>query len=152
MKLKEILGGTLNIGILTIFYTLFGALISYLIFHLFDDHTDEWEKSSALYQFTDVTAELSLIGIIAYWTTHIIREHPPIFPISRELDRVIDTYVSGIFFAFAMFLFLEDLSTKIKFLYERYLKSHFVKVIPEDWSIIEALFGKRKTNTPKSRY
>ena len=51
-----------------------------------------------------------------------------------------------------MFLFLEDLSTKIKFLYERYLKSHFVRVIPEDWSIIEALFGKRKTNTPKSRY
>ena len=150
MELFEIIGGSLNISILTLFYTLFGALISYLIFHLFEDHTDEWEKSSALYQFVDVGSELSLIGIIAYWTTHVIREHPPIFPISRQLDRDIDTYISGVFFGFAMFMFLGDLSTKIQFLYNKYLKSHFVKVIPDEWSIIKAMFGKRKTNESKS--
>ena len=146
----ELLGGTLNIAILSIFYTVFGALISYLIYHLFEDHTEEWEQSSPFYQFADVGTELSLIGVIAYWTTHIIRDHPPIFPISRELDRAIDTYISGVFFAFAMFLFLGDLSTKIQFLYNKYLSTHFVKVIPEKWSLLKPNIKSGKTNKNKS--
>ena len=146
----ELIGGTLNIAILSIFYTIFGAFISYLIFHLFEDHTDEWENSSPLYQFADVGAELSLIGIVAYWTTHVIRDHPPIFPINRQLDRDIDTYISGVFFAFAMFLFLGDLSTKIQFLYNRYLKTHVVKVIPEQWSLLKTNIKSSKTNKNKT--
>ena len=147
MDMYEFLGGTLNIAILSLFYTVFGALISYLLFHLFEDHTKEWEESNSLYQFADVGTELSLIGIIAYWTTHIIRDNPPVFPISRQLDRDIDTYISGLFFAFAMFLFLGDLSTKIQFLYNKFLKTHFVKVIPEEWTLLKSL---RKTNRNKS--
>ena len=146
----EIIGGTLNIVILSIFYTVFGALISYLIYHLFEDHTLEWEQSSPFYQFGDVATELSLIGIAAYWTTHLIRDHPPIFPVSRELDRQIDTYISGVFFAFAMFLFLGDLSTKIQFLYNKYLNSHFVKLIPEKWSLLKSNIKSSKTNKNKS--
>ena len=151
MELYEFLGGTLNIAVLTIFYTMFGAFISYIMFHLFEDHTDEWEKSSSLYQFADVGTELSLIGIIAYWTTHVIRDHPPLFPVSRELDRYIDTYISGLFFAFAMFLFLGDLTTKIQFLYTKFLNSHFVKVIPENWSLLKSNITTRKTNESSSK-
>lgn len=147
MDVYEFFGGTLNIALLSIFYTVFGALISYLLFHLFEDHTPDWEKTSAFYQFADVSTELSLVGIIAYWTTHFIRENPPVFPISRQLDRDIDIYISGLFFSFAMFLFLGDLSTKIQFLYNKFLKTHFVKVIPEEWSLLRRL---RKTNGNKS--
>jgi hypothetical protein len=150
MEITELFAGTLNIAILSIFYTLFGALISYAIYHLFEDHTDEWEQSSAFYQFADVGTELSFIGIIAYWTTALIRDHPPIFHVSRQLDRDIDTYISGVFFAFAMFLFLGDLSTKIQFLYNRYLKTHFVKVIPERWSLLKSNIKSGKTNQTKS--
>jgi hypothetical protein len=150
MNLSEIIGGTLNVGLLALFYTIFGAFISYLIFHLFDDYDKEWENSGLLYQTADVSAELSLVGIIAFWTTYIIRENPPIFQVSVQLDRDVDTYISGLFFAFAMFMFLEDLSTKIKFLYEKFLKVHFVRIFPEKWSIIKSIFGSRKTEQTKN--
>jgi hypothetical protein len=142
MELIEILGGTLNIAILACFYTVFGALISYLLFHIFDDFNEEWEKSSVGYQVLDISAEVSLVGIIAFWSSHIIKEYPPIFPIQVKLDHEVDRYISGLFFAYAMFLFLEDLSNKIKFLQSKYLKQHFVKMIPESWSLVKAITGK----------
>ena len=144
-------GGTLNIAILACFYTVFGALISYLLFHLFDDCDEEWKRTSFVYKLIDVGAELSLVGIIAYWTMTIIRENPPIFRISRNLDRDIDTYISGIFFAFAMFLFLDDLSAKIQFMYKTHLETHFVKIIPEKWSIMKACMQTGKTNAKPAK-
>jgi len=144
--MEEVFHATLNISVLAIFYTVFGAIISYLIFHLFDDYDKEWENAGLFYQSADIGAELSLVGLIAYWTTHFIRDRPPLFPIARELDRQIDTYISGVFFAFAMFLFLGDLSTKIQYLYTTYLKAHFVKVFPEKWSVTRWM---RKTEAKK---
>ena len=146
MGILEFVNATLNISVLSIFYTVFGAIISYLIFHLFDDFNEEWQNSGVLYQFVDIGSELSIIGTIAYWITHIIRDHPPLFPIDRQLDRQIDTYISGVFFAFAMFLFLGDLSPKIQYLYNKYFKVHFVKVFPEKWSLTKWM---RKTEVKK---
>jgi hypothetical protein len=149
MEVTEILGGTLNIAILACFYTVFGGIISYLLFHLFDDFTEEWKKSSVGYQLLDISAEISLVGIIAFWSSHIIKEYPPLFPVHVKLDHEVDTYISGVFFAYAMFLFLEDLSNKIKFLYSTYLKTHFVKVIPESWTLAKAITGKTEKKTQK---
>ena len=142
MELAEILGGTFNIAILACFYTVFGALISYLLFHLFDDFNEEWQKSSLGYQLVDISAEISLVGIIAFWSSFVIKEYPPLFSVHQKLDHEVDTYISGLFFAYAMFLFLEDLSNKIKFLYTTYLKYHFTKVIPESWTVAKTLTGK----------
>jgi hypothetical protein len=150
MELTEMFGGTLNIAILACFYTVFGALISYVFFHLFDDCDEEWKRTSVVYKLIDVGAELSLVGIIAYWTMTILRENPPLVPIRRSLDRDIDTYISGIFFAFAMFLFLDDLSAKIQFIYKIHLETPFVKIFPERWSIIKALVYSGKTNTKRT--
>jgi hypothetical protein len=146
MDFTEVVYGSLNIAILAIFYTVFGAIISFFIYHLFDDFDKEWENSGLMYQCFDIGVELSIVGSIAYWTTAFIRDHPPLIPISRELDRQIDTYISGLFFAFAMFLFLGDLSTKIQYLYKTYLQTHFVKVFPEKWSITRWM---RKTELKK---
>jgi hypothetical protein len=152
MEWREIISGTLNIAILAIFYTVFGAFISYILFHLFDDYGKEWEEQGMLYQTADVATELTLVGAIAFWTTKIIKEYPPVFTIQTSLDREIDVYISGLFFAFSMFLFLNDLSTKIKYLYEKFLKTEFVRIFPEHWSIMKMVFGSHKTENKKPAY
>jgi len=149
MELTEILGGTLNIAILSIFYTVFGACISYLMFHLFDDFDKEWQSAGLVYQTADISLELSLVGTIAFWTMFLIREYPPIFSVHKQLDKDVDTYISGVFFAFAMFLFLGDLTTKIQFLYNTYLKQKITKAIPEDWSLTK-MIKPRKTEKQKT--
>jgi len=68
------LEGLLNIAILAIFYTVFGAFISYLLFHLFDDFGKEWKDQGILYQTADVATELALVGTIAFWTTKLIKD------------------------------------------------------------------------------
>jgi hypothetical protein len=150
MELHEIIGGTLNVAILAIFYTGFGAFMSYLLFHLFDDFGKEWQEQGILYQTADIATELSLAGSIAFWTTSIIKDAPPMFSVSKALDKEVDTYISGLFFAFAMFVFLEDLTKKIKYLYEKFLRTQFVKLFPEDWSVMKMIFGSHKTENKNS--
>ena len=139
MDLSEIIGVTLNTGILSIFYTAIGGLISYILYYFVDKHDEEWEKKSTLYQVSDVSIQLALIGTIAFWLTYIIKEAPPIFPVSKELDALVDTYISGVFFAYAMFLFIDFLDSKLKFIYHKVFDIHFEKMFPL-----------RKTNKKKS--
>ena len=150
MEWHEIMGGTLNIAILAVFYTVFGAFISYILFHLFDDFGKEWKEQGILYQSADVVTELSLVGVIAFWTTNIIKDAAPMFSVHKALDKEVDTYISGLFFAFAMFLFLGDLTEKIKHIYEKFLKTQFVRLFPENWSLMKMIFGSHKTENNKS--
>jgi uncharacterized membrane-anchored protein len=139
MKFQEIIGVTLNTGILAVFYTAIGGVISYLLYYFVDEHDEEWEKKSMWYQLGDVSLQLAFIGTIAFWITYIIKEAPPIFHVSRELDSLVDTYMSGVFFAYAMFLFIDFLDSKIKFLYHKLFDTH-----------LEKMFPVRKTNKKKS--
>jgi hypothetical protein len=152
MQITEILGANLNISILALFYTVFGAVISYVIFHLFDDYGKEWEESGIFYQTTDVVIELVIIGMIAFWSSYLIKNAAPIFPVHRDLDHQVDSYISSVFFGFAMFLFLGDLSTKIQYLYRSHLKAQFTKIFPQTWSVTKSLFGSRKTKETKDRF
>jgi uncharacterized membrane-anchored protein len=140
MELIEIIGVTLNTGILAVFYTVLGGVISYLLYYFIDEHDEEWENKSTLYQVGDVSIQLAVVGTIAFWITYIIKEAPPIFPVTRELDSLVDTYMSGLFFAYAMFLFLDFLDSKIKFLYHKVFDTH-----------LEKMFPLRKTNKNKSK-
>jgi len=149
MDVGEVLGGTLNIVILAVFYTLIGLLLSVLLYHLFDDCDKEWKAEHLAYQIGDIGLELGIIGSVAFWMTEITREWAPIFPIAKSLDLKIDTYVSGLFFAYAMFLFLEQLSEKVKFLYNEHIHKHIVRFIPPNWSVMKSVFASRKTNPKK---
>lgn len=149
MDVGEVLGGTLNITILALFYTLIGILISVVLYHLFDDCDKDWKTEPLAYQIGDIALELGIIGSVAFWTTEITRGWAPIFPVTKVLDLKIDTYTSGLFFAYAMFLFLEELSKKVKFLYQSYIHHHIVRYIPPNWSVMKTLFASRKTN-PKN--
>jgi uncharacterized membrane-anchored protein len=118
---SHIVGITLNTGLLVIFYVVFGGLLSYLLYYIFDEHDADWEQSSSFYQISMVILELVIIGVIGIWAAIIINEAPPVFHVSKKWDRFVDSYVAGVFFAFAMFLFLDNLSTKLKFLYHKFL-------------------------------
>ena len=105
-----------NIGILAIFYTLLGGVLSYVMHFLFDEFDDSWKAKTTLYQVYDVSVELVVIGLIAFWLVYFIRDAPPIFHVTKSMDELVDTYISGVFFSFSLFLFFGDLESKIKYL------------------------------------
>ncbi len=116
---------SLNLGVLAVFYTIVGAFTSYIIYNVFEEYDDDWKKSSFLYQVTDISLEITLIATVGFWLTYIIKEYPPMVPMSRKMDSVIDTYISGVFFSYSMFIFLDDLTSKIEFIYKKMLKDFF---------------------------
>jgi hypothetical protein len=146
MNVLEVLGITFNAVILALFYTVFGAIISYAFYHVFDEFDDTWEKKSELYKFSDVVIEIAVIAVIGLWSYRIIDNLPPFFSVSKELDSMVDGYMSGIFFTYAMFLFLDELSDKIKFLYEQHLGPHFKKIIPQHGSLVDLSLSYSKTD------
>lgn len=130
MKIEEIVGVTLNASILAVFYTVLGGVISYLLSTFIEVPFDQWKASSLWYQLGTVSLELSIIGSIGFWVTYTIRQAAPIFPISKELDHIVDTYIGGVFFAYAMFLFIELLDDKIRYLYSKLFDKHIEKMFP----------------------
>jgi len=137
INFKDSIYVSLNAAILAIVYTIFGALISYIFYHLFDEANDIWKKRSLLFQVSDVTFEVIIIAIIAFWSARIVQLLPPFFSVRKELDLLVDGYISGIFFIFAMFLFLDELTEKLKYLYETLLGKHFTKLMPQHGSIVD---------------
>jgi hypothetical protein len=133
MKLSEFAAVSVNVGLLAIFYTVFGGLFSYLLYFFVDVHDDIWETRSLAYKLYDTGLELVIIGLVAFWPMYYINKAPPMIPVSRELDDLVDTYVSGIFFVYAMFIFLDDLEEKLKSLY----KTIFGKDISRKTNIIK---------------
>jgi hypothetical protein len=138
---------SLNIGLLAAFYTTMGGLLSYIIYYLFEDHGDKWEARSFLYKLTDILVELTIVGIVAFWVTFAIKEYPPLVPMSKEMDALVDTYISAVFFGYSMFIFLDDLTKKIKHMYSILFKKNFDKIFPEG-SILD-IFS-RKTDSTNS--
>lgn len=129
---------TLNAAILAVFYTLLGVLLSYVMYHMFDSFDDSWKEDRSLaFQLTDVSLEISILSIIAFWSAHIIEIAPPFFYVRKELDTLVDGYISGIFYIFAIFIFMDELTDKLKFLFEKMFNSGFSKYFPQYGSIID---------------
>jgi hypothetical protein len=142
---------TFNVAILSVFYTMFGGILSYFLHYLFDEFDDKWKERSLAFQLADIFLELSIIGVIAYWLIDYIHKAPPIFHVSKKLDLEIDSYTSGIFFVFAMFIFLNDLTSKIQHIYHQVVGPHFEILLPNEGSIIDLSlrYAPRKTETQK---
>ena len=128
---------SLNVAILAIFYTLLGGLSSYFMHLFFDDFDASWKSKSLTYRILDVCFELILIALVGFWPMFYIREAPPIFPVSKIIDELVDSYNSGIFYSFSLFLFFEDLTSKIKYLYKESVDPVVKKKIPTKGSILD---------------
>jgi hypothetical protein len=128
---------SLNVAILAIFYTLLGGFSSYFMHWFFDEFDASWKSKSLGYRVLDVGIELILIALVGFWPMFYIREAPPIFPVSKALDELVDSYNSGIFYAFSLFLFFEDLTAKIKHLYAECVDPIIKKRMPTKGSILD---------------
>jgi len=140
---------TINAGLLAIFYTGLGVVISYFLYHIFDEYNEEWQKKSAWFKISDVTIEVVVIGIVAFWSSRAVEIMAPFIPVRKELDRLVDGYISGIFFVFAMFVFLDSLSEKVRHLQEQYFAHQFENLLPKHGSLVDlslSYFPVRKTD------
>jgi hypothetical protein len=143
---KEAFYVTVNASLLAVMYTLFGALISYIFYHIFDEFDENWKKRSELYKITEVTVEVVIIAIIAFWSAFYIEKLQPFIAVRKQLDTLVDGFISGIFFIFAIFLFIDQLTDKLKYLYHDYLGEHAGRFFPQYGSIIDfSLSYKPKT-------
>ena len=135
---------TANIGIFALIYTLAGAILSYVLWYAFDPYDDEdekskkiWEEKGLLFQLYDISVELVLIAITAFWLTYYLDTAAPIIPIRKGLEDFIDSYTSGMFFMFAVFIFLNDLTSKLKYVFNTILGDWFDYYIPEEGSLLD---------------
>ena len=137
-KLKsEPLAVTGNAALLAIIHTVYGAFISYLFYYFFDEFNDRWKKRSILYKLADVSVEVMLIAIFGYWASEFTELIPPLFPMSLEHEKAVDTWISGIFFVIALFLFLDELTEKLKYLQNYFFEDIFSKMLPKYGSIVD---------------
>jgi hypothetical protein len=134
---NERLAVTGNAAVLAILHTIYGGFISYLFYHLFDEFDEKWKKRSQLYKFTDVSVEIMLIAAFGYWASELTDIIPPIFPTTEKHREAVDTWVSGIFFVIALFLFLDELTDKLKYLHHYYFENVFSAYLPQYGSLID---------------
>jgi hypothetical protein len=139
-----------NAGILAIFYTILGAIISYMMYHIFDDFDEDWKKRPLWFQLLDVCLEVGVLSVIAFWSAHVIEIAPPFFHVRKELDLLVDGYISGIFYIYAVFMFLDSLTEKFKYLFDEILAVHFNKIFPQYGSILDLSLSYQKPKTEKS--
>jgi len=132
---------TANIAFFSIMYAMAGGFLSFVLYYLFDTYdppeSTEWETKGLAFQFTDIALEISIIGLVAFWLVYFINVSTPIIPIRKGLEDFVDSYTSGLFFMFAIFIFLEDFSNKMKYLFKHFLGNVFDRVFPAEGSIID---------------
>lgn len=138
-----------NIAMFAIVYTMAGALLSYVLWYLFDpynphdesdtDHKrkEAWESKGLLFNVYDIVVELVIIALSAFWLTYYLDTSAPIIPVRRGLEDFIDSYTSGMFFMFAVFVFLDDLSHKMKYVFNTTFGDFLDYWVPEEGSILD---------------
>jgi hypothetical protein len=140
---RDALNLTLNICILAIFFTFIGGFISYIFYYIFDEYGPddepkrgmEWEKHSFIRKVADIGLEITSIGVVSFWLTYFINTTAPIFPVRADLVSFVDTYTTGMFFMYTVFLFTNDLSSKLRHIYNEHVGDHFDVLFPSHGSI-----------------
>ena len=132
-----------NIAVFASLYTFAGGIMSFVLYYLFDVYNPdkqqglEWEKKGLAFQVFDVAVEIALVGVGAFWLVYCINTSAPIIPIRHGLEDFVDSYTSGMFFMFAVFIFMSDLSHKLKYLFQIGLGEMFDHYFPEQGSILD---------------
>ena len=132
-----------NIAIFATLYTLAGGIVSFMFYYLFDVYNPDkqqgmdWERKSLWFQITDVVLEIAIIAVGAFWLVYFINTSAPIIPVRKGLEDFVDSYTSGMFFMFAIFIFMTDLTNKLRYLFQRMLGEYFDNYIPEQGSILD---------------
>lgn len=104
---------SINLIFVAIVYIFVGAATSYGLSMLFPAYTDEWKSWSLPAKLADVSAEISVIVIIAFWLTYVVNSWIPILPLPPRLEYYIESFGGQVVFLYAVFVFLETLDDKL---------------------------------------
>jgi hypothetical protein len=113
----QIVNLTVNLVAIAVFYVFLGGLLSWSMWMMFPDFDEEWKKHSIAYKTLDVSAEISVIIIVAFWTTYVIHSYIPILPVTSALEGYIESFGGQMIFVYAVFVFLSNLDDKLKNVY-----------------------------------
>jgi hypothetical protein len=105
---------TINLMCIAIFYVFLGCLLSWCMWRVFPEFNENWEKQSNVYQLADVSMEVSIIIIVAFWTTYLVNSFIPVLPISSALEGYLESFGGQTIFVYAVFVFLDTLDDKLK--------------------------------------
>ena len=114
----HIMSLTINLAFMGILSAALGFFVSYVIGLLFPDFGDSWKKEDKWIQYADVISEVSLLVIAAFWVTYLIRSVIPIVPLRPALEHYVEQYAGNFMFMYAIFIFFDDLSDKLVFLFQ----------------------------------
>lgn len=110
----HILNLTLNLVFIGIFYVFLGGLLSWCMWRVFPEFNENWEKQSNLYQLADVSMEISIVVVVAFWTTYFVHSFIPILPVTSALEGYLESFGGQMIFVYAVFVFLDTLDDKLK--------------------------------------
>lgn len=132
---------SLNIALLALIYAALGAVVSYVFYYLFDDYQPhnndtEWEKRTVQYKLADISIEIVIIALTSFWVVFLLNERLPIFPVHTKLAPFIDSYATGLFFLYAVFVFVDSLWYKIQHMFHEYASPYFDAVFPQFGSLV----------------
>jgi hypothetical protein len=105
---------TVNLACIAVFYVFLGAAVSYALSKLFPDFNEDWKNLPNWRQAVDVSVEISLVAIIAFWTTYFVHNWIPILPVTSGLESYLESFGGQMIFVYAVFLFLSSLDDKLK--------------------------------------
>jgi len=113
----QIVNLTVNLVAIAVFYVFLGGLLSWSMWMMFPDFDEQWKTQSIAYKTLDVAAEISVIIIVAFWTTYVIHSYIPILPVTSALEGYIESFGGQMIFVYAVFVFLSNLDDKLKNVY-----------------------------------
>ena len=105
---------SVNLVFMAIFYVFLGGLVSWTLSRVFPKFGAEWENQSNLYQFLDVATEISILVIVAFWTTYVVHIWIPVLPVSSGLETYLESFGGQMVFVYAVFVFMDTLDDKLK--------------------------------------
>ena len=103
----------LNLAFMTVFYLFLGAAVSYAFAGLVPKYDETWKSQPQWYRIADVTLELVVIVIIAFWISYMTRVIIPVVPLSSRLETYVESFGVQLAFLYAIFIFLETLDDKM---------------------------------------
>lgn len=134
---------TLNIAMLAIVYTILGSVLSFVFYYLFDEYDPwaeaglEWKEKSLGFQVRDLAIEIALIATFSFWATFFVNERFPIIPVRPQFASYIDTYSTGLFFMYTVFVFVDSFAYKLQHVISSLLSPTFDKYMPDAGSIVD---------------
>ena len=137
MNMTDKLSLTMNAIVLGLLYTFFGLLLSYIFYNIFDEYDEIWIDKTDAFKIADVTIEIGIIAIVGFWSSYYVVQMPALFPLRSDLNLLVNNSISGIFFLFGVFLFLDDLTEKIRYLHKKFLSNFLTDLFPRYGSIVD---------------